>query len=187
MSKPRCGREESIMPRSVVVSESRFVDDMTICEGSREAAVKSFCAVRDRAAKEGNLMVSERQTKIMVMNSEEISKSIEIAGMDLERVYGAETWTMYASDLESLEAFQNNCLRRILRSSWMDYITGVEVRRRCCGQPTMEEILRGRKLQWVGHMQRMGRERLPKTMLWGRIDMGVSEDKVGRQRLGGMV
>ena len=36
-------------------------------------------------------------------------------------LYGAETWTMYASDLEALEAFQNNCLRRILRSSWMDY------------------------------------------------------------------
>ena len=86
MSMPRCGREESIMPGSVVVSESCFADDMTICEGSREAAVKSFCAVRDRAAKEGNLMVSEKKTKIMVMNSEETSKSIEIAGMDLERV-----------------------------------------------------------------------------------------------------
>ena len=33
--------------------------------------MKSFCAVRDRAAKEGNLMVSEKKTKIMVMNSEE--------------------------------------------------------------------------------------------------------------------
>ena len=80
---------------------------------------------------------------------------------------------MYASDLEALEAFQNNCLRRILRSSWMDYTTGVEVRRRCCGQPTMEEILRGRRLQWVGHMQRMGRERLPKAMLWREMDGGV--------------
>ena len=59
---------------------------LTICEWSREAAVKSFCAVRDRAAKEGNLMVSEKKTKIMVMNSEETSKSIEMAGMDLERV-----------------------------------------------------------------------------------------------------
>ena len=39
-----------------------------------------------RAAKEGNLMVSEKKTKIMVMNSEETSKSIEMAGMDLERV-----------------------------------------------------------------------------------------------------
>ena len=86
VSMPRCGREESIMPGSVVVSESRFADDMTICEGSREAAVKSFCTVRDRAAKEGNLMVSEKKTKIMVMNSEEASKSIEMAGMDLERV-----------------------------------------------------------------------------------------------------
>ena len=61
VSMPRC--EESIMPGSVVISESRFADDMTICEGSREAAVRSFFAVRDRAAKEGNLMVSEKKTK----------------------------------------------------------------------------------------------------------------------------
>ena len=70
MSMPRCGREESIMPGSVVVSESRVADDMTICEGSREAALKSFCAVRDRAAKAGNLMVSEKKTQIMVLNLE---------------------------------------------------------------------------------------------------------------------
>ena len=31
-------------------------------------------------------MVSEKKTKIMAMNSEETSNSIEIAGMDLERV-----------------------------------------------------------------------------------------------------
>ena len=28
-------------------------------------------------------------------------------------------------------------------------------------------------MQWVGHMQRMGRERLPKAMLWGEMDGGV--------------
>ena len=134
-------------------------------------------------------MMPEKKIRIMVMNSGETSKSIEVAGMNLERVkryvlvgsefneqgpngslsevrrrralaaasfealkrplwkhseisaktkmrvfnacaksrllYGAETWTMYASDLEALEAFQNNCLRRILRSSWMDYTTDV--------------------------------------------------------------
>ena len=47
----------------------------------------------------------------------------------------------------------------------MDYSIGVQVRRRCCGQPAMEEILKGSRLQWVGHMQRMGRERLPKAAL----------------------
>ena len=91
---------------------------------------------------------------------------------------------MYISDLESLEAFQNNCLRRILRSSWMDYITGVEVRRRCCGQPTWRRYLGGGGCSelvtcrgWV--------ERDYQKPCFG--ERWMSEDKVGRLRLGGMV
>ena len=94
-------------------------------------------------------------------------------------LYGAETWVVYAGDLASLEAFQNNCLRRILRLSWMERVTGVEVRRRCCGQPTIEEILRQRRMRWLGHVQRMGPERQPKAMYWGMRD---GKRKQGGQR-----
>ena len=94
-------------------------------------------------------------------------------------LYGAETWVVYAGDLASLEAFQNNCLRRILRLSWMERVTGVEVRRRCCGQPTIEEILRQRRMRWLGHVQRMGPERQPKAMYWGMRD---GKRKEGGQR-----
>ena len=38
-------------------------------------------------------------------------------------LHGAETWVVYAGDLASLEAFQNNCLRKILRLSWMERVT----------------------------------------------------------------
>ena len=90
----------------------------------RALAAASFEALKRPLWKRSEISV---KTKMRVFNACVMSRLL----------YGAETWTMYASDLESLEAFQNNCLRRILRSLWMDYITGVEVRRRCCGQPTM--------------------------------------------------
>ena len=78
------------MPGSVVVSESRFADDMTICEGSREAAVRSFCAVRDRAAKEGFEALKRplwKRSEISVKTKMRVPNAC---------VYGAETWTMYA-------------------------------------------------------------------------------------------
>ena len=65
------------------------------------------------------------------------------------------------------------------KNSWMERVTGVEVRRRCCGQPTIEEILRQRRMRWLGHVQRMGPERQPKAMYWG---MREGKRKQGGQR-----
>ena len=236
--------EEGMPEREILVAESRFADDMTLCEGREEEVVRSFAAVREKA-QEDNLVVSEKKTKVMIIGGDESvkRKSLKAGGLELEVVgsfilvgseisgkhekgtlpevkrrkalaaatfksllkilwkrpevsveikmrifnasvlsrllYGAETWVVYAGDLASLEAFQNNCLRRILRIPWMEKVTGVEVRRRCCGQPTIEEILRQRRMRWLGHVQRMGPERQPKAMYWG---MREGERKQGRQR-----
>ena len=236
--------EDGMPKREIRVAESRFADDMTLCEGREEEIVRSFAAVREKA-QEDNLMVSEKKTKVMIVGGDGSvkRKSLKTGGLELEVVesfilvgseisgehergalsevkrrralaaatfkslltilwkrrevsveikmrifnacvlsrllYGAETWVVYAGDLASLEAFQNNCLRRILRLSWMERVTGVEVRRRCCGQPTIEEILRQRRMRWLGHVQRMGPERQPKAMYWGMRD---GKRKQGGQR-----
>ena len=100
-------------------------------------------------------------TKMQVFNACVLSRLL----------YGSETWVVGAADLARLEAFHSNCLRRILRLSWMDKVSNVDVRKRC-GQPTMEAILRQRRLRWVGRVQRMGGGRLPKVVMWGRLAKG---------------
>ena len=95
-------------------------------------------------------------------------------------LYGAECWPLTAADLARLEGFQSNCLRRILRVSWMKKVTNQEVRERC-GMTTLDSVLRQRRMQWLGHVQRMGDERLPKVALWGRLE-GCQRKAGGRRR-----
>ena len=50
--------EDGMPKREIHVAESRFADDMTLCEGREEEIVRSFAAVREKA-QEDNLMVPE--------------------------------------------------------------------------------------------------------------------------------
>ena len=62
---------------------------------------------------------------------------------------------------------------------WTDKITNVEVRRRT-GMDRLEDIIRKRRLQWLGHVQRMEQGRIPKqTLNWSP----AGKRKRGRPRM----
>ncbi len=111
------------------------------------------------------------KTKIRIFNAFVMSRLM----------YGAELWNVSAREEKRLEAFHTWCLRRILRVSWMEKVRNEEIRRRC-GQSTLESQLRKRRLRWLGHVQRMGEERLPKAMLWGRLAEGKRPKGGGKKR-----
>jgi hypothetical protein len=87
--------------------------------------------------------------------------------------YGSETWTMPTADENALRVFERKVLRRIygpVRES---------ERWRLRSNQELEEILRGedivrfvksRRLAWLGHVERMGEERMPRRLLHGRIE-----------------
>jgi len=67
------------------------------------------------------------------------------------------------------------CLRQILRISWMSYVSNDVIRERC-QQPSMEALIRQKRLRWLGHVQRMDIDvRLPKQLLWGRLSKGTRQ------------
>ena len=82
-------------------------------------------------------------------------------------LYGTETWNVRADDMKRLEAFHHNCLRRILRISYLDRVTNDEVRRRA-GIPTVTELMQGRRMRWAGHVARMPWSRAPRIAMEGR-------------------
>ena len=57
-------------------------------------------------------------------------------------------------------------LRQILRVSLRDHIRNEIIRKRCEQQPTVEEQIQKRRLQWFGHVCRMDESRLPYRSLW---------------------
>jgi hypothetical protein len=68
-------------------------------------------------------------------------------------LYGAETWSMTKAMSAKVDAFDQWCLRRILRILYSQHVTNAEIRRRT-GCPPLSETIRSRRLRLFGHSPR---------------------------------
>jgi hypothetical protein len=80
-------------------------------------------------------------------------------------LYGSEAWALTARQLERLEVFHRACLRRILGVRRRDHISNARLHDRSRTQP-IADLLAWRQLRWLGHLGRMGDDRLAKQMLY---------------------
>ena len=87
-------------------------------------------------------------------------------------LYGSETWATYAKQIKQLNSFHLRCLRRILHIKWQERVTNVEVLRRS-NMLSINSILSERRLRWIGHVHRMGAERIPRALLYGELAAGT--------------
>ena len=83
-------------------------------------------------------------------------------------LYSSETWTTYRRHIRVLERFHQGCLRRILGIKWQSCTpdTAVLESAETC---SIEKLLVRNQMRWVGHVLRMGCERLPKQLLYGEL------------------
>ena len=95
-------------------------------------------------------------------------------------LYGAESWTLYTSQVHKLHAFMMRHLRAIMKITWKDKVTNKEILERA-NLPSMEDLLIKKNLWWAGHVMRMSSERLPKQILFSQLPAG--ERAIGRPRL----
>ena len=69
-------------------------------------------------------------------------------------LYGAECWTLKDKDENRLDAFDMRCQRKILKIRWSQYVTNIDIRKKT-NQPQLSKVIKKRRLQWFGHLQRM--------------------------------
>ena len=69
-------------------------------------------------------------------------------------LYGAETWTLRATDQKRLESFEMWCWRRMEKISWTDHVRNEEVLLRVNEQRNILHEIRKRKANWIGHILR---------------------------------
>ena len=69
--------------------------------------------------------------------------------------------------LVRLERFQNRCLRVILKIFFETHgqISNSVIRQKALNQPSVEQLIRTRRLRWFGHAYHMHTSRLPNKML----------------------
>ena len=82
-------------------------------------------------------------------------------------LYGAETWTLRATDQKCLESFEMWCWRRMEKISWTDHVRNEEVLLRVNEQRNILHEIRKRKANWIGHILR--RNCLLKQVIEGKI------------------
>ena len=69
-------------------------------------------------------------------------------------LYGAETWTLRATDQKRLESFEMWCWRRMEKISWTDRVRNEGVLLRVNKQRNILHEIRKRKANWIGHILR---------------------------------
>ena len=95
-------------------------------------------------------------------------------------LYGAEAWTVYIRQMIKLHDFMMRHLRSIMRITWSDKVTKMEILERT-GLPSMEDLLIRKNLRWTGHLMRMSPGRLIKQILYSQLSS--CNRKRGRPRL----
>ncbi|XP_069191051.1 uncharacterized protein [Procambarus clarkii] len=79
-----------------------------------------------------------------------------------------ESWTLRARQERKLNAYHMRCLRHILDITWQDKVTNNSVLGRA-RILSMYLRLKLRRMRWLGHVVRMGDDRIPKDLLYGEM------------------
>lgn len=85
-------------------------------------------------------------------------------------LYGSETWSLKVKSLNRIEAFEMWTLRRLLRIPWTDHLTNQEVLRRAGVERQLLNIVRQKKVSYLGHILRGDRYSIPKLIIQGKIE-----------------
>ena len=82
-------------------------------------------------------------------------------------LYGAETWTLRATDQKHLKSFEMWCWRRMEKISWIDHVRNEELLLTVNEQRNIVHEVIKRKANWNGHI--LLRNCLLKQVIEGKI------------------
>lgn len=94
-------------------------------------------------------------------------------------LYGCESWTLNPSMEKRIEAFEMYLYRRILKISWIQRVTNVEILNRMNKQKELLLTIMERKTQYLGHIMRGSRYELLQLIIEGKIQ---GKRSVGRRQ-----
>lgn len=85
-------------------------------------------------------------------------------------LYGAETWTLRATDRRKIDAFEMWCWRRMLRIPWTARRTNISILRELVVRTRLSSICLQRALQFFGHIARRDGNSLERLIVTGNVE-----------------
>ena len=78
-------------------------------------------------------------------------------------LYGSETWTVKARDVRRITAAEMKYMRITAGYTWTDYKTNTQITKELKIASILDKLLEY-KINWIQHVNRMPRNRLPRVM-----------------------
>jgi predicted HAD superfamily phosphohydrolase YqeG len=78
-------------------------------------------------------------------------------------LYGSETWAIKARDASRITAAEMKYMRRTAGYIWTDYKTNIRIAKELKITPILVKLLEYKR-NWIQHVNRMPRNRLPRIM-----------------------
>ena len=78
-------------------------------------------------------------------------------------LYGSKTWTIKARDATRITAAEMKYMRRTAGYIWTDYKTNAQTAKELKITPVLDKLLEYKR-NWIQHVNRMPRNRLPRVM-----------------------
>ena len=78
-------------------------------------------------------------------------------------LYGSDSWIIKARDAKRITAAEMKYMRRTTGYTWTDHKTKTQIRKELKITPILDKLLEYKR-NWIQHVNRMPRNRLPKVM-----------------------
>jgi hypothetical protein len=125
--------------------------------------------ISERIIKAGGVFAAMRRNVFAVKAmSKEVKLRVYAASVLSILLYGSETWNVTAADIRRLESFHNRWLRCMYGLSRLTHFTNFALRK-LTGQQSIQTMIMNNRLRWLGHVARMSEERMPKRMMFGKL------------------
>ena len=175
-TKLRRFREElgyAWMPENARLWVSNNWEDSTVitAEGTNVEVVEDFCYLGSYLSRTANCdkecirigkAASVFERLINIWKSKNISLAVKIRLYESlvisTLLYGAESWPLSVTQMKTLEAAHHKFQRRLLGITWRDKVRNEDIRKKT-GSRKLEDIIKERRLRWLGHVLRMDNSR----------------------------
>ena len=117
------------------------------------------------------------QPKIKVLTKLKLFKAVILPTL----LYDSETWNLLQHKIQRLQVFINRCLRSITGTSLWKIIRNTQLWNKA-NIDRVDVMIQKKRLQWLGHVERMHDDRLPKKILVSKIMDGNRHQRGQKQR-----
>ena len=84
--------------------------------------------------------------------------------------YGCEAWTLKLEEAKRIQAFENKCIRKLLRIPWTKLMTTEQVYKMAGTESELLSHIKSRKLHYFGHIMRLPHDNIEGSVMTGLVE-----------------